>query len=239
MEKLGVCLTQAGCHEEALGYLRRTHEFLRASFDEDQQTACISSKYLALCLVATGAHEEAVPHLETAIKGSISHYGPSCGTTLRLQSVLADCLTRGWKGEAIIALGEQVLRSVRPSGLGRDNFLVHIMRHTARAYHKLGKDEQGLACSLQSADLGRLIYGPADCKVLDDLRLSSRCLWRLERRKEAIAVLEKVAEIVKREHRKSDNYYRDLAAELERRRKTVARMEGNGNELPQSVAAES
>ncbi len=165
-----------------------------------------------------------MPQLEEAIGALTSFKGPSFGTTLHLQSVLIDCLTRGGKEEAIIAVGEQAQRSVRPSGLNKDKFLFHILRHTARAYHKLGKEQQGLAFSLQAADLGRLVYGPRHTKVLDDLRLSSRCLWRLERRNEAIAVLEKVLEIVKL-YRRSDNYYLDLVAELGGRRNTMTRME--------------
>jgi tetratricopeptide (TPR) repeat protein len=225
MEKLGVCLTRIGRTEEALGYLRRTHQVLSARFDASSEAVAISSKHLAMCLVSARARAEAVPYLEMAIDGHIACYGPFYGPILHLQSVLVDCLASLGKTEAVAALAEQVVRSVKPSGQRHDKFLANIHRHLTRACYKLERNEQGLAVSLQSADLTRRVDGYSSFKVLEDLRFASRFLWRLERREEAVATLEKMLGLIKRLRCKSEHYRIDVARELEKRRKLLAEMQ--------------
>jgi tetratricopeptide (TPR) repeat protein len=228
IERLGVSLTMAGNLDEALGYLRIAYEFFRTRFSEDSAAVCISCGNLAFCLVSARKYDEAEPLLEGTIPVAVRLHGPSSAFVLRLQYAYADCLARSGKHQAIIELGERVLGAVAPSGRGRDKYLVKFMRHAARAHYALGNVNQALDLSLRCAALGRHVSGPGDYKVLDDMRLSSRCFWRLERHKEAIAVLEQIMEIVKKYRLKTEAYHLDVMAELEKkRRKTEARIEAN------------
>jgi tetratricopeptide (TPR) repeat protein len=220
---VGDCLTRAGRVEEALGYLRHAHQFFEARADAYKEALAITSKSLALCLVAARDFSTAVPYLEAAIDQNIACFGTCCGSVLRLQSVLADCLVALGQTRAVAKLGEKVLREAIASGLPQDKFLVKILQHLTRAYYRLQNSKRGLAISLRSAALARRVEGHRSLNMLEEMRFTSRFLWWLHRRDDAVSTLEKVLKIIHKQHRKNEDYRLEVVAELEQRRKAIAK----------------
>lgn len=222
-EKLGICLSRVGFHGEALRRLRTSYKYFSTRFSENDPAVIISTMSLALGLYEAKAYAEAVPHLKRVTKEANLLNGALHFATLRSQVTLVECLMRTGDHLAVIQMGEPVIAAFSPSGAKKDKLILQIMRSTAKAYHQSSMTEKALALALSCIALSRCVYGPDDCKQLNDMRLASRCLWQLNRRDEAVSILEEaMAAMVKMDHQNLP-YFKDLSLELESRRRNVAK----------------
>jgi tetratricopeptide (TPR) repeat protein len=222
-EKLGICLSRVGFHGEALRRLRTSYKYFSSKFSENDPAVIISTMSLALGLYEAKAYAEAVPHLKRVTKEANLLNGALHFATLRLQMALAECLMRTGDHLALIQMGVPIIAAFRPSGPKKDKLILQIMRCTAKAYHQSSMTEKALALVLNCIALGRCVSGPCDYKLLDDMRLASRCLWQLNRRDEAVSMLEEAMTVLVKMGRQDLPYCKDLSLELENRRNKLAK----------------
>lgn len=224
MEALGVCLYLCHLHKDALFQLRQVYSWRTTNGGEVPATVLYSAKFLGLTLSELGLHAQARPVLEHAVRLAVGLYGGEDGTTLMLKSRLAKCLCCVHEWQALSDLAQTVCLDFEIEAGQKYTFKLSLLRSLANAEYNLGQYEGALSTVFKALRLAKSKSGLDNIAALDDMRLASRCLLRLKRYDEAVAMCEKVLEIATHAFGAKSGYLSMIAQELASVRFNSARL---------------
>lgn len=224
MEVLGVCLYLCTLHKDAVFQLNQVYAYRTRDGGDSPATVLYTAKHLGLALSELGLHAEARPVLQNAVRLSVNLYGHESATALMVKSRLAKCLCCLHEWQDLSDLCHSVSLDFEMAAGQKYNFKLSILRNLAVAEYNLGQYERALSTVFKALALAKGISGLGNIAALDDLRLASRCLLKLKRYDEAVAMCEKVHEIARHALGEKAGYCSMLLQELASVRFNCARL---------------